>query len=243
MNRARIHSTRRLLVGCLFNLAVATLSAAEVGGFPNVTQVPGHLLTPLLAPQQGRTAVLAYHNRWLYSVPESPSSQPNSDLRVRRWDLSNLANVREVEDLGVTPQPIMAHGYLFIGRNLVLGPNDNSWSLRAESPGVNVRTTTPAMQGVFTRGHLYQPWHISPTYWSYASNEQQGDAVLSYDGQPLAAFNHLGLTGGLIGHPFIIGNLLIFASDQSRTGVATYDISDPRNPVLLDVLKTGGAGG
>ena len=227
-------------------LTVNALPPGSLGGFPNVTQVPGRLLTPLLAPQQGRTAVLAFHNRWLYSVPEAPSSQPNSDLQVRRWNLSDLANVREVEQLGVTQHPVMAHGYLFLGPNLVLGPNwppAAPWSFRAQFPGVNVRTSTPEMQGVFERGHLYQPWNISPTYWSYASNDQQGNATLSYDGQPLATFDHLGRTGGLIGHPFIVGNILIYASDQSRTGVATYDISDPRNPVLLDVLKTGGAGG
>ena len=70
----------------------------------------------------------------------------------------------------------------------------------------------------------------------------EGNATLSLRGQQLASWDHLGLTG-VIGHPFIIGNLLIFASDQSRTGVATYDISDPTNPQLLDVLKTGGPGG
>jgi hypothetical protein len=53
-------------------------------GFPNVVQTPGELLTPLLAPDQGRTAVIAYHNGWLYTVPEMPASQPNSDFLVRR---------------------------------------------------------------------------------------------------------------------------------------------------------------
>ena len=48
---------------------------------------------------------------------------------------------------------------------------------------------------------------------------------------------------GVIGHPFLLGDLLIFASDQSRTGVATYDVSDPTHPVLLDVLTHGGPGG
>ena len=227
-------------------LTVTPLPPGALGGFPNVPQVPGRLLTPLLAPQQGRTAVLAFHNGWLYSVPEAPSSQPNSDVRVRRWNISDLANVREVEQLGISPMPVMAHGYLFLGRNLVLGPNwppEAPWSFRAESPGVNRRVSTPEMLGVYVRGHLYQPWGIDPTYWSYDSNPQRSPAVLSYDDRPLATFDHLGQTGGLIGHPFIVGNILIYASDQSRTGVATYDISDPRNPVLLDVLKTGGPGG
>ncbi|HVF36040.1 MAG TPA: Ig-like domain-containing protein, partial [Candidatus Saccharimonadia bacterium] len=60
--------------------------------------------------------------------------------------------------------------------------------------------------------------------------------------QTFATFDHLGLTG-VIGHPFLLGNLLIYAGEESRTGVATYDLSDPANPVLLDVLRSGGAGG
>ena len=57
-----------------------------------------------------------------------------------------------------------------------------------------------------------------------------------------ATWDHLGLTG-VTGFPHIIGNILIWASDQAGSGVAAYDISDLSNPLLLDVLKEGGAGG
>lgn len=213
-------------------------------GFPNVAQTPGELLTPLLAPNQGRTAVIAYHNGWLYTVPEIPSSQPGSDYQVRRWNISDLSNVRVEETLGETEHPVMAHGYLKIGDYLALGdnwPEETPFSFRAISPGVNQRTTTPGLEGPYARGNLYQPWDIN-TYWSYNPEELDDLAVLSKNGTPLATWDHIAETG-VIGHPFIVGNLLIFASDQSRTGVATYDISDPTNPRLLDVLKTGGPGG
>jgi hypothetical protein len=87
---------------------------------------------------------------------------------------------------------------------------------------------------------LFSPWYVGETYWSYG--EISGDANIWLRNAQLAQWDHLGLTG-VIGHPFLIGNLLIFASDQSRTGVATYDVSDPSNPVLLDVLTDGGPGG
>lgn len=235
------------VVSTIATLTVTTPSGVDLAtGFPNVTQAPGRLLTPLLEPQQGRSAVIAWHNGHIYSFPEQPSSQPGSDFIARRFDLSDLSNVRAVEELGQTPQPVMAHGYLYIGANLVAGgnfPPEAPWSFRAVAPGVNQRTTTPGLLGAFVRGHLYQPWGVNPTYWSYDGNTQASDAALTYDGQVLSTFDHLGLSGGVIGHPFIVGNILIYASDQSRTGVATYDISDPTNPVLLDVLKTGGAGG
>jgi len=36
---------------------------------------------------------------------------------------------------------------------------------------------------------------------------------------------------------------LYYASDQSRTGIASWDVSDPANPQLLDVLTEGNVGG
>ena len=50
-------------LSCAVVLGLGGLTVPLHGqGFPNVTQTPGRLLTPLLAPQQGRTAVIAYNN-------------------------------------------------------------------------------------------------------------------------------------------------------------------------------------
>jgi len=68
----------------LVALALATASGMLISaplaaaGFPNVPQTPGTLLAGLLAPNQGRTAILAYHNGILFSVPEVPSSEPGA---------------------------------------------------------------------------------------------------------------------------------------------------------------------
>ena len=236
-----------LMVAVSALLGVPRLDAQTVPpvvpGFPNVAQTPGALLSGLNAPGQGRTAVIAYHNGVLYTVPEIPSSQPGSDYIVRSWDISDPTDPAITETFGQTAHPVMAHGYLKIGDYLSIGgnwPPETPWSFQRVSPGVNTRTTSPELDGVFVRGHLYQPWFAGNSYWSY--NAVEGDATVSLRGVELARWDHLGLTG-VIGHPFIVGDLLIFASDQSRTGVATYDISDPTNPVLLDVLTTGGPGG
>ncbi|MGF1483605.1 MAG: PKD domain-containing protein [Opitutales bacterium] len=89
-----------------------------------------------------------------------------------------------------------------------------------------------------SRGALFSPY-FARAWWSYGT--VSGNADLLINGQQVASWDHLGLTG-VVSHPFIIGNLLIMASDQSRTGIATYDISDPSNPVLLDVLNDGNIG-
>lgn len=212
-------------------------------GFPNVPQTAGQPLSGLIAPEQGRTAILAYHNGILFSVPEVPSSQPGADFQVRTWSLSDPTQPQLLTIEGQTPMPINAHGYLKSGDYLVLGSNwppGSEWSFQATAPLTVERGPYPDLMCAGVRGCLFDPWFVTDTYWSYG--EVEGDATLSLRGAQLASWDHLGTTG-VIGHPFLVGDLLIFASDQSRTGVATYDVSDPTNPVLLDVLTEGGAGG
>jgi hypothetical protein len=227
-------------------LAVGGLATTPLGGagFPNAPQTPGTLLSGLLAPNQGRTAILAYHNGILFSVPEVPSSEPGSDFQVRTWDLADPANPVELATWGVTPMPINAHGYLQSGDYLVLGANwppEAPWSFRANPTfGSLTRTSYPDLLCAGVRGCLFQPFFVGDTWWSYGAIA--GLATIERNGVVLGTWDHLGLTG-VVGHPFLIGNLLIFASDQSRTGVSTYDVSDPSNPVLLDVLTHGGPGG
>lgn len=111
--------------------------------------------------------------------------------------------------------------------------------------------------GAYNRSGAQSPWGAQ-MWWSYGA--VSGEAWLAvrrsvaeyvYDWTNNGAvtgpavqsnWDHLAETG-VIGMPFIMGNILIYASDQTGTGVATYDISDPSNPVLLDVLKAENPGG
>ena len=234
--------------------ATAQVFPAVPVGFPNVPQIPGSVLSGINAPEQGRTAIIAYHGGVLFTIPEMPSSQPNADWQVRTWDISDPTRPVELAQWGETRHPINAHGYTKVGQHLVAGPNwppGGEWTFRiadANDPTSVVREASLGGDCAGGRGCLFAPWYVGDTYWSY--NAVGGDAHifrLTEDcswgcATPLAEWDHLGLTG-VIGHPFLLGDLLIFASDQSRTGVATYDVSDPTNPVLLDVLTTGGPGG
>lgn len=213
-----------------------------IAGFPNVAQTPGTVLSGLNAPSQGRTAIIAYHEGVLFTVPEVPASQPGADFQVRTWDIRDPRNPIELRQWGVTPMPVNAHGYFHSGPYLILGSNwppGSEWSFRSQNGAIQ-RTAFPDLMCAGTRGCLFGPWYVNDTYWSYG--EISGDAEIYLDWQLRGRWDHLGLTG-VVGHPFLIGDLLIFASDQSRTGVATYNVSNPANPVLLDVLTAGGPGG
>ena len=104
--------SRLALLAALACTAIAPALPAAAGGagFPNVPQTPGTLLAGLIAPNQGRTAILAFHNGILFSVPEAPSSEPGSDLQVRSWDLADPLHPAQLATWGITPMPINAHG-------------------------------------------------------------------------------------------------------------------------------------
>jgi DNA-binding beta-propeller fold protein YncE len=247
-NRAAIRNGRRF-PAALSAISIGLGAAGAQGppvtpGFPNVPRTPGELLSGLNAPQQGRTAVVAYHNGVLFTVPEAPASQPGSDLQVRTWSLADPADPEELATWGTTPMPVNAHGYLHNGDYLSIGPNSPSgtpWSFRTGAgPGEVVRTNNPQLLCITSRGCLFAPFRVEQTWRIYT--EVEGLATISRGTSVLGTWDHLGLTG-VIGHPFLLGNLLIYAAEESRTGVATYDVSNPASPVLLDVLTSGGPGG
>ena len=50
-------------------------------GFLNVARTPGERIAGNIAPNQGRTAIIACHNGVLFTVPEAPSSNPARTCR------------------------------------------------------------------------------------------------------------------------------------------------------------------
>ncbi|MFT5467068.1 MAG: DNA-binding beta-propeller fold protein YncE [Verrucomicrobiales bacterium] len=242
-------------------------------GFPNVPQTPGALLSEgsnvtllnpdsitrnpdvatnesgLLERQQGRTAIIAWFNGWLYSIVENSSSAAGSDLRNRVWDLSDLDNLTaEYISLPDGSGPMNSHGWVQRGDLIDLG---NQRRFRFQSPGVNALDNAAPFPPSFARDFAYWPYTMT-MYWSY--NDTTSPAQFGYNGATIAQWDHLGLTG-VIGHPMIIGDRLLMAADQTRSGIAAYNLgswmdpdvldgSEPASPPqLLDVLTTGGPGG
>ncbi len=263
-------------------LAACTLLAgSSLGqGFPNIPRNPPELIAGPIAPEQGRTAIIAWHGDHIVTVPEAPGSQPGADVNMRVVDISDPTNPT-VTMLPAHTTGFHAHAYFHYGEYLYVGPHcldaglnpcsgtGNIWadSLRIGGPGAAIGTSTltrASMEsdaglaiGGVNRSGTQSPWGAED-FWTYSP--VGGDTFLAVRREPgdwiydwgnggartgpaiLSTWDHLGETG-VIGFPFIMGNILIYAADMTGTGVCTYDISDPENPVLLDVLKEENPGG
>ncbi|MEM7705339.1 MAG: Ig-like domain-containing protein [Pseudomonadota bacterium] len=233
----------------LLALQLCCLSPAWSQGVPNISR-PGQagvLLAGPVAPEMGRLAVIAWHGDYLFTLPEIPGGPPG-DWIVRAWDLSDPANPSRVSitpltgdndgDSLVTRHGFMAHGFIKTGDVLSSG---RAFRVDGNTP-VETNNVNFRMLG-WTHGGMSVPWGAT-NYWSYGETDEPAELYLDlpYGATPNAVFDPVGQTG-VIGHPFIFGTTLYYASDQSRSGIASYDISDPSNPVLLDVLTQNSVGG
>jgi DNA-binding beta-propeller fold protein YncE len=214
-------------------LAAATIcQSVAAAEFPNTAQNPGDLLAHAL-PEMGRLAVIEILGDYVITIPEIPSSPPNSDYVVRAWDISDPENPVVVATFGQTSHPFLAHGAIKRGNELYVGgwPND-AIRYNPETDSFEL-TSWSGPSGHWNKSGLMRPW-AARHWWSYG--EITGNAWLEMDGERTAEWDHLGLTG-VIGFPAFMGNLLIYAADQSKSGIASYDVSDPSSPQLLDVLN------
>ena len=199
---------------------------------PNEWRQAGEFLSKS-HPELGRLAIMELLGDYVIAIPEVPSSPAESDYQVRALDISNPANPVTVQMLGRTGHPGNAHATFKRGNEVFTGSAYPNNAVRLEPDGSLTPTTWSAFQPRGGRGGIHSPWS-GELWWTYST--PTGNAWLRLEDEITAEWDHLGLTG-VVGFPNFMGNLLIYASDQSNTGMATYDISDPTNPVLLDVFN------
>ena len=220
----------------LFSVVGATCFTAEAQ-ISNQTEEKGELISHA-GNEMGRLAIIDTLGDYIITIPEQPSSPPGSDFEIRAWDISDPSNPVEVARFGPSQHPFNAHGTIKRGNQIYIGdtaPDDGIFrnTLELNDEGGIDYVVWSGPEGSNLRSGMFRPWSAT-SYWSY--RDSFNDAQLQLDGEVTATWDHLGDTG-VIGFAMFMGDLLIYGSDQSKSGVATYDISDPSNPVLLDVLN------
>lgn len=219
-------------------IAIASaLGASELAtaqALPNNTYSPAEVgdMIDRTDPGLGRLAIIEILGDYVVAFPEVPSSPPGHN-HIKVYDLSNPSNPQEVADLGLTTHPFLAHGLIKRDNQVYYGSGFGEQAITLNDNGSITIEQWQGPSGHWNKSGMMRPW-AARHWWSYG--DVSGNAWLSFDGVETAQWDHLGLTG-VIGMPIFMGNLMLYASDQSMTGVAAYDVSNPNNPVLLDVLK------
>lgn len=210
---------------------------------PNITWgQPGTMLSssdtvPAMG-EMGRLAIMDTLGGYVVSIPEGPGSTADSNLRTQLWDLSDPLNPGLVENFSRTRMPYQAHGTVKIyddtsgGVQVDLGAEEG---LLLSSDGSVTESTWigTGSTGLINLSTVAFPW--AATNWgSYEFVSSQ--AQIFHDNQLKGEWDQLG-TSGIIGFALLMGDLLLYASDQANSGIASYDVSDPSNPRLLDLFN------
>jgi len=214
-----------ICAGLLVGLSLLVPSAGYSQGFPQRAFTPGERVMTL-SDGDGRKSRVAYHQGYLYTADQN-------ERMVRVWDISDENNptiLRTFNNVGGS------HGYGRTGDVIVFSPNAG---FRAPASNPSNPERFQFTRSLGSDREFYYPWMLThhDGYGSPSGRLQLGDGRT---GEVFSNPDPLG-EAGVAGKAIMIGNLLIYASLHSTSGVATYDISDPRNPVLLDSLDNIGA--
>lgn len=190
----------------------------------------------------GRSALVGFHGGYLFGGFEAPGSASGSRAGQCVVDISDPTNPSITQWFDNDSQGINAHGYAKIGPRMWFGRQ-----YTVDNNGLVVQGGYSFTErGHWDRGGSYAGW-AATFKWSYGAVSGLHTLRERENGGPHTVHSQIDLIGttGIGGaYPYILGNLLIFASDQSDRGVAAYDISDPTNPRLLDVMNgSNGVGG
>jgi len=231
---------QRLLVAAA-TLATGSMSFAVDG--PGFTQPegesPGAILhTWELGGGGGRTTTAGFHRGYLFT-------DTRGNTGIQTWDISDWGNpirLEETEGKGTNHHHFLIDDYYLnaSGGANEYGPSETArvWDF---SDMTNIaEISPPEFPWIRRGGNKRRDWFTLPYVYTgqngYHPPQPLGQIVDARDDTVLATLDYEAELG-FPGQPLAIGNLLIVAASFTSSGVATYDVSDPTNPVLLDVIK------
>lgn len=182
-------------------IVLVSVTGAFAQTFPNVARTPGELLAGPVSPEQGRTAIIAWHGERIVTVPEIPGSQQGADVYMRVVNLVDPANP-QVTVFPARATGFHAHGYFQSGPYLYVGshcmnashqPCNGTWphdiwanSLRIGGAGLaigdsqlrraDIEGETGLLLGGYGKLAAQAPWGVND-FWTY--NTIGGDAFLA----------------------------------------------------------------
>lgn len=235
--RERISPFIAALIVLFCNLSA---SAQDGSGVPALTFQPNELLTPLhsftTAEIGARPTFAGMHKGYLIVAGGGVGNEPRA---LTLWDIANPS----------APTLFSSTTDNTIFKTHAMGFSGDLLTVRADG-GVLYDISNPAapVRRGSMGGTASSLWTYYASPYIYKGGEGYGDAsgwVTILDASNpsnivvVNEINMPALVGFRCGSTHVLGNLLVVSASQTN-GVVTFDISDPVNPVLLDVLRVPG---
>lgn len=224
----------------LLVLFCSPVTAQDGSGVPSMAFQQGELYSPLYTFSTdeigARPTFAGMHRGYLIVAGGGVGNEPRA---LTFWDINNPASPTLFSS---TPDTQMFKTH-------AMGFSNNLMTARSEG-GVLYDISNPANpQRRGTMGGVASSlWTYYAAPYIYKGGEGYGDAsgwVSILDASDpdniivASEINMPALVGFRCGSTHVLGNLLVVSASQTN-GVVTFDISDPLNPVLLDVLRIPG---
>ncbi len=224
----------------IFSLSGMPVGAQDGPGIPAFTFQQGELLTPLYtfttAEVGARPTFAGMHRGYLIVAGGGVDNEPRA---LTLWEINDPA----------APTLFSSTPDIEIFKTHAMGFSDNLVTVRAAG-GVLYDITDPAnpLRRGTMGGTASSLWAYYAAPYVYKGGEGYGNAsgwvsiLDASDPDNIVVVNEINmpaLVGFRCGSTHVLGNLLVVSASQTN-GVVTFDISDPVNPVLLDVLRIPG---
>jgi hypothetical protein len=231
-----------ILTACLLLLVLLCppATAQDGSGVPSIAFQESELFSPLYTFSTNeigaRPTFAGMHRGYLIVAGGGIGNEPRA---LTFWDINNPSAPTLFSS---TPDAGMFKTH-------AMGFSNNLMTARSEG-GVLYDITNPAnpqRRGTMG-GAASSLWTYYAAPYIYKGGEGYGDAsgwVSILDASDpdnivvASEINMPALVGFRCGSTHVLGNLLVVSASQTN-GVVTFDISDPFNPVLLDVLRVPG---
>ena len=233
-------SFKAFFVSIVFLFAGLPAAAQHGSGVPALSFAPNELFTPLRTFSTteigARPTFAGMHNGYLIVAGGGVGNEPRA---LTLWDIAN-PNAPTLVSSTVDNSIFKTHAMGFTG---------NLLSLRADGGAIYdiSNPAAPVRRGTMG-GTASSLWTYYAAPYIYKGGEGYGDAsgwvtiLDASDPDNIVVVNEINmpaLVGFRCGSTHVLGNLLVVSASQTN-GVVTFDISDPVNPVLLDVLRIPG---
>ncbi|NQZ82846.1 MAG: Ig-like domain-containing protein [Colwellia sp.] len=247
------HLTSRLLVAAALLLCASALSAE----YPNQSYDASLLARPTTPQRMGTENKQGHHNQ---AHAHGGFVVISGNAKQYVWDISDPRNPYQRETLLSPYRSGEAEGHQLSfakypnGREYmatVSGHGIDIWNVTdigfdskliksIELPGVNYGDNTNAVWGIGWQGkHIYVgATNLGMFIIDVSDPEKPRDAVTPSSPSEYESIKTSQWEGVHVGPIWPIGNLLVFGTPKESAGIVTMDISQPRQPLTLDVVQS-----